>query len=121
MSPVLPVILFIVLISCAKEDVDSSSSLHTVSTARALCGKSAAQMQWLADVIRESETDITLKGDIYALSVDGKIMFVHQPMISSCLACVLYDCEGNRLPSSTVDHAQIVEGMRQSTKIYSAI
>jgi len=88
--------------------------------ATALCQKTGVEMQWFSILLQRAETDASLRGDIYAVSVDGHIIFAHQPMIMSCFGCVLYDCGGKKLDMANVDHAKVVAGMREENRIYSA-
>jgi hypothetical protein len=39
----------------------------------------------------------------------------------SCLACVLYDCNGNRIDVSTIDREKLREGMNPSSRIYTLL
>jgi hypothetical protein len=77
-------------------------------------------MSWLSTLVQQVQTDGALMGDIYAGSVDGRVMFVHQPMIMSCLACVVYDCDGNRIDTSTLDHEKIRTILKPENRIFKA-
>ena len=86
-----------------------------------ICGKSVVEMEWMKTLILQSETDMTLRGDIYAGSYKGEVIFIHQPMIMSCLACVIYDCDGNQLSTATMDHEEIILNMAPRNRIYSPL
>jgi hypothetical protein len=111
-------IFFLLLTSC--NDDDKHSPIITAKMGSMMCGKTMGQMQWLKELVVQSETDMALMGDIYAGSVDGQIIFIHQPMVMSCLACVLYDCDGNKIESHTMDHEKLRLIMRQENRIYDA-
>ena len=118
----LQTLLFLSLVTvagCVSDDLDKTSPKMVAVVASRLCGTSASDMQWLEALIQNSQTDITLHGDLYAVRLDGRMIFVHQPMIMSCFACVLYDCEGNSVDISTVDREKLRDGMNSSSKIYS--
>lgn len=54
-------------------------------------------MDWFATVLSEADSKPEQQGSIYVASIDEQIYFIHQPVIMSCLACVVYDCAGNRV------------------------
>lgn len=110
------ILLFLLaMIACDENDTHSDS----VRIAAAKCGQSPDRMQWLEKLIDASREDPALKGNIYAMTVDGAIVIVHQPAVSSCVACVLYNCNGDRIDISTVDVQAVVTSMNASTLIYS--
>ncbi len=61
-----------------------------------------------------------LRGDVYAIKLDGRIIFLHQVWVVSCLACNLYDCDGNKIQPSTIDVEKLVAGMVPANRIYSS-
>lgn len=77
-------------------------------------------MLWLHALVQQMETDKSLSGDIYAGYAEGRIMFVHQPLIMSCLACIVYDCDGNRIDTATLDHEKIRLILKPQNRIYKA-
>jgi hypothetical protein len=85
-----------------------------------MCGKPTEEMTWLEALIQQSETDMAMRGDIYAGVVEGRMLFIHQPMVMSCLACVIYDCDGNRIEASTLDHEKLRLIMGPENRIYNA-
>lgn len=75
-------------------------------------------MQWLGTLIENAKTNTGQMGDIYAVPYDGNTVFIHQPVVMSCLACLLYDCDGNRIDMATVDTQKLTRGMDHSTLIF---
>ena len=108
------------LVSCADHKFDNSSAQESMTMAAVLCQKTVAEMVWFQDLLNRIEADESLRGDIYAVSIDSRIIFAHQPLIMSCYGCVLYDCNGNRIDMATVDHEKVVAGMVGRNRIYSA-
>ena len=117
MSRISCLFLCLALAGCNK---DREPELSTVQLGRWLCQKSAAEMAWLSTLVHQVQTDMALNGDIYAGSIDGQVMFVHQPLIMSCLACVVYDCDGNRIDTSTIDHQKLGTIIKPQNRIYKA-
>lgn len=109
-------LLFLFIFACA----DNDRELPPVKLASMRCGKSVSEMQWLQDLIKLGEADMAKRGDIYAGSYDDQVIFIHQPLILSCLACVIYDCDGNKLDSSTMDVNKIILSMEPKNRIYRA-
>ncbi|HET9486868.1 MAG TPA: hypothetical protein VFO54_05515, partial [Chryseosolibacter sp.] len=112
-------LLFLSIVSCANDDLENSAT-RAAFAAATLCQKPAHDMVWLETLLKQSQSDATLHGDMFAVSVDGNIVFIHQLTIMSCLGCVLYDCDGNRIDLSSIDHKKVVEGMHPENRIYSA-
>ena len=110
-------ILFLLLATLACDDDETLSD--SILLAAAKCGQSPSTMRWLDDLIRESEQDAALKGNIYAIKVDGEVIFIHQPMVMSCFACIMYDCNGNRIDRTGVDLQKVTDAMSPGALIYS--
>jgi hypothetical protein len=109
-------LLFLLIFACEDNDL----KLAPVEMAGLHCGKNVAEMQWLQDLIKLGETNMAKRGDIYVGSYDGQVIFVHQPVILSCLACIIYDCQGNKLDPSAMDLQKVVLNMESKNRIYSA-
>lgn len=77
-------------------------------------------MEWFRLLLTEMENNPGMLGDVYAIPLNGKTLFVHQPMIMSCFACVIYDCNGQSIPPSSVDQKALLEGFTEGNKIYRA-
>jgi hypothetical protein len=112
-------LILVTVAACVSDDFDKNSPKMAAIVSSKLCGKAASDMKWLEDLIQNSQTDGTLHGDVYAVKLDGRVIFIHQPMIMSCLACVLYDCEGNPIAMSTIDWEKLRDLMNSSSKIYT--
>lgn len=111
----LTLVCFITLYACVNHDL----SPDPIEVACKQCGKSKSEMQWLQSLIESAKADTPLMGDIYAVPFGGRTIFLHQPMVMSCVACVLYDCEGNRIDASTIDIQQFMKNVNSSTRIYT--
>jgi len=77
-------------------------------------------MVWLANLIESVKKDPSLQGNIYRGSYDDYVIFIHQPAVLSCLACIVYDCDGNKLDISTMDHEKLRLHMRPHNIVYRA-
>lgn len=124
LSSVVALCCSIALLSCAEDETDdtpfdNTSTQESLNVAQVLCEKSAVEMQWFKTLLHQAATDESLRGDIYAVPVDGNILFAHQPWLMSCFGCVLYDCGGNKIDMATVDHEKVVAGMTADNRIFS--
>ena len=117
MSRIFFLFICLVITGCAK---DRDPDPATVQLGRWLCQKSADEMSWLSTLVHQAQTDMAMFGDIYAGSVDGRVLFVHQPMVMSCLACIVYDCDGNRIEAHTIDHEKLRTILKPQNRIYKA-
>jgi len=113
------IISFFCLISCGDRDDPGTSPKIALAKASVNCGKIPGEMKWLEDLLRVAKRDDVLRGDIYVTSIDGKVVFIHQPIIMGCLACVLYDCDGNKIRPEDFDHEKLRDGMTSSNRIFS--
>jgi hypothetical protein len=66
------------------------------------------------------ESDPSFQGKLYAVTQDGETIFIHQPDILSCLACLLYDCDGNRLNTATAGIPTLTQSMSTANLIYTS-
>ena len=85
-----------------------------------MCGKKPAEMLWLKDLILTAKTDMSQNGNIYRGFYDGEVIFIHQPMIMSCLACIIYNCAGQTLDPATMDHEKLRLNMSAENLVYKA-
>ena len=113
-------LMSLIVFSCASHDLDPTSPENALLMARSMCDKDATDMQWFNALLEAGETDFGQRGDIYAIELDGKVVFVHQPMILSCVACRLYSCDGDIIQLTIDNHEKVREGMNSATKIYAA-
>ncbi len=114
-----PLLLLSFVLSISCDDHGESAKSPTLVLSAAKCGRTTAEMAWMQDLLERSKKDVALSGNIYALTLDGQTIFVHQPAVMSCMACVLYDCDGTRIDLSTIDVQAVVERMTPSNLIYS--
>ena len=107
------------LVSCAKNEPESPYS-STLKKAGMLCGSSASKLLWMENILKQSESDPAMSGDVYGIVVDGRTLFVHQPMVMSCLGCLLYDCEGKRIDMASVDVEAVIMAMTPENRIFDS-
>jgi hypothetical protein len=109
--------------SCTKQDAADQlfpHEEHAIAIASAKC-QSSHEMPWLRDMIREADAEDRYKGVIYAIEYSNGVAFMHQPWISSCYACLVFDCEGNALPASGSLMNEIISGATEENIIYTTI
>lgn len=113
MKRIVLALCFASLLSC-DESTDKSVS-YPVLRASLACSKEPSEMRWIQDLIDESKKDLTLTASLYLSRLNGEPVFVHQPMVMSCWACIIYDCNGERINREMLDQADLTEigdGMR---------
>lgn len=118
MSRSVSLFLIILLLSC--EDNDRPTANGSVAIGAFMCGKKPAEMLWLKDLITKAKTDMSQNGNIYRGFYDGEVIFIHQPMIMSCLACIVYNCDGKKLDPATLDHEKLRLNMSAENLVYKA-
>ena len=115
------IVMLLLVMSCSQDSTGPSRPQENlaITMAAAKCG-CLPKMPWLRDIIRQAETDFNYKGEIYAIAYSGGVAVLHQPWISSCLGCMTYDCDGNRLllNGSAID--EIISGTTEDNIIYSS-
>ena len=111
---------YFLTIGCEQGDADIRTPGETLQVAASLCNKRPEDMQWLKTLLEKTRTDYSLAGDLYAGRVDDQVIFIHQPLIVSCLACVLYDCEGNALPAGSIAPEDLQLIMGEENRIHRA-
>jgi hypothetical protein len=116
---IIRLVFFMALLSCVRHDLDGKSPELAVSVAKKLCQKSSEEMVWLKDLIQQSETDASWRGNVYAINLDSRIVFVHQPFIMSCMGCLMYDCDGTKIDYASIDHQRLVTLMTSANIIYA--
>ena len=108
----------LIVFSCTNHNFTDNQPDSVLKKAASKCGQPATDMQWLESLLLESQTNFSQKGNIYAVRLNERVIFVHQPFVMSCMACVLYDCSGNRVNVETADIQKLVAQMNNSTLIY---
>jgi hypothetical protein len=117
----LVITLLAFVMSCSKQDAADQlfpQEEHAIAIASAKCNCSP-EMPWLRDMIRQAEEDVSHKGVIYAIEYSNGVAFVHQPWVSSCYACRVFDCEGNALISNGSLMDEIISGAKEENVIYT--
>ena len=116
----LAVLFLVAALACSSDnnELKGTSAALAVKRAATFCNVSASEMTWLGQLIEESKNDIAKEGPIYAFHSNGQWVFMVQPWIMSCLACIMYDCEGNRLDPQDVDKSALSSGFQDLTEIY---
>jgi hypothetical protein len=112
-------VALVVLIGCVNHDVRDPAKDVALQAACDRCGKAAAEMFWFQELVDKAEEDKAWKGTIYAGSLDGAVIIIHQPLVSSCLACKVYDCDGNRLTLTPEQAELVIAQMTILNQIYS--
>ena len=77
-------------------------------------------MNWLRDVIKLAEVDNQYKGSIYAIPYRAETVFVHQPWISDCIGCHVFDCEGEPLLLTESEKSEIMASIKDEYIIYTS-
>ena len=117
----LSILLVASALACSSDEneLKVSSTALAVKRAAVFCHVPQSEMTWLALLIEASKDDISLAGPIYAFHSNEQSVFMHQPWIMSCMGCIMYDCEGNRLDPQLVDQTELWAGFQNLTPIYS--
>lgn len=123
MTRPLAILFVVMLLACSSDEefneLEGTSTALAARRAAAFCGVSTRQMLWLQELIQASQDDPALAGPVYAFRSNGEGVFMHQPWIMSCLGCIMYDCEGNRLDPLQVDKTELSAGFQNLTTIYA--
>jgi len=117
----LAITLLAFVMSCSKQDAADQlfpQEEQAIAIASAKC-QSSSEMPWLRAIIRKSEADSSAKGVIYAIEYTNGVAFLHQPWVSSCYACLVFDCEGKQLTATGSLMEEIVNGAIEENIIYT--
>lgn len=110
------------VLACSKQDAADQlfpHEEHALSLASAKCQCSAEKLPWLRDMIRQADSDNSFKGSIYAIETSKGVAFLHQPWISSCFGCLLFDCNGEKIAANDSIMDEVVSGAIEENVIYS--
>jgi hypothetical protein len=114
-------LLAFALLSCNKNELSPEETFM----AHTPCGvkNPVKDLPWLKEIINKAESVTergTYAGTIHLVEYEGQSYFIHQPYVMSCMACVVYDCEGNKLPviSEPDKHMALIERMSEKNIIY---
>lgn len=92
---------------------------RAVSMAAVRC-KNPAEMDWLRKVIKRAEGDDKYKGSIYAIPYQSETVFLHEPWISDCVGCRIYDCEGEPLALTETEKSEILASAKDEYLIFTS-
>jgi hypothetical protein len=115
-------ITLVLVMSCSEQDSADSPSPkedRAIMMAAAKCG-CLPKMPWLREMIRQAESDFNYEGEFFAIKYSGGVAILNQPWISSCLGCMTYDCDGNRLILNSSAMNEIISGTTEHNVIYSS-
>ena len=115
-------LIVILLVSCSRPEHPYRHfpiEEQAMSLAAVKC-KNPSEMDWLRDVIQLAEVDNEFKGSIYAIPYRTETVFLHQPWISDCIGCNLYDCEGETLLLTESEKSEIIAGIKDEYIIYTS-
>lgn len=111
-------LLLLFLSACTNHDLRKPEKEMALEAACDRCGKTPAEMSWFGGLVVKAESEESWRGDIYAGSLNGSSIFIHQPIIISCMACHVYDCAGNRLTLTSEEIQLAANEMTESNLIY---
>lgn len=78
-------------------------------------------MTWLDSLLTQAGSPKTMGayGDVYIVPASQGTVFVHQPVVMSCLGCFVYSCAGDRLQlSQPVIRDEVIPGMQEKNLLY---
>jgi hypothetical protein len=109
------------LLSCDKNTIspEDTAMLYTA------CGVKTPteELAWLKNIISKAENGpdkSSNAGTVQVIHYQGQSYFVYQKYVMSCIACLVYDCQGNKLDilSKPELHMAIIEHMSEKNIIY---
>ncbi|MEJ7644157.1 MAG: hypothetical protein WKF87_06160 [Chryseolinea sp.] len=114
--------LLVLIAGCAKSDLDVSRyaiNEQTFDVAAANC-MDVENLDWLSDLIKRAEEDIAYKGSIYLINLKEQRVFLHQPWVSSCFGCLLYNCNGEVVTLTEADRSEVIARVLDENLIYTS-
>lgn len=109
------------LAGCTPDDHTTDGLTHAMKRACSSCETSREDMQWLESLLRQAGAEGSAYGNVYMISTHAGTVFVHQPLMMSCLACRTYACDGTEIPlDNPLVHDEVVPGMRPANLLYKA-
>lgn len=116
-------ILFLLagLAGCTPDDHTTDGLTHAMKRASAACETSRDNMQWLESLLIQAGSEGPAYGNVYIIPTSEGTVFVHQPIMMSCLACRTYFCDGTEVPlDNPLVYDEVVPGMGQTNLLYKA-
>lgn len=109
------------LASCMPDDHTTDGLTHAMKRACASCETSRENMQWLEALLQQAGSEGTAYGNVYMIATSQGTVFVHQPVMMSCLACSTYACDGTEIPlEDPLVYDEVVPGIRPANLLYKA-
>jgi hypothetical protein len=106
---------------CMPDDHTTDGLTHAMKRASASCETSRENMQWLELLLQRAGSEGPAYGNVYMISTSQGTLFVHQPVMMSCLACSTYACDGTAIPlDDPLVYNEVVPGIRQANLLYKA-
>ena len=112
--------MILFLVSCARQETAMNPLEEQAMAMATVKCQNTKNLDWLREIIALAEHDVQYKGSIYAIQYSNGTAFLHQPWISSCFACNLYDCDGNPLSVSGAEKNEIIGGVKEENLIYTS-
>jgi len=115
-------VLLAFISGCAKSDIYDpwySINEHTFNVAAASCTDHLS-LEWLHDLIKLAEEDIRYKGSIYLIDLKSQRLFLHQPWVSSCFGCNLYNCSGEMITVTEGERSDVIARVLDENLIYTS-
>lgn len=109
------------LAGCTPDDHTTDGLTHAMKRACVSCKASRENMQWLESLLQDAGAEGSAYGSVYMISTHEGTVFVHQPIMMSCLACRTYACDGTVIPlDDPLVHDQVIPGIRSENLLYKA-
>ena len=117
-----PILLLLAcLAGCAPDDHTTDGLTHAMARASVGCETSRENMQWLESLLIQAGSEGSAYGNVYIIQTSQGTVFVHQPLMMSCLACSTYACDGTAIPlDNPLVYDEVVPGIRPSNLLYKA-
>ena len=114
-------LVFLFICACASDNFSNKNPQTALRRARLACTADQNDMEWFETLLNRMQQEVTAEGRLYMGRVDGIVYFIHQPLMMSCLACVVYDCTGTRVELSQESLPKLQSLISQDNIIYSNV
>ncbi len=115
-------LMIVFLVSCSRSETAYRyypMEEQAVSLASVKC-TNPQELDWLRAVIKQAEIDHQFKGSIYAIPYQSETVFLHEPWISNCIGCHMYDCEGEPVSLSAGEKSVVLASAKAEYLIYTS-
>ncbi|MCD9014987.1 hypothetical protein [Parachryseolinea silvisoli] len=114
-------LLLACLAGCAPDDHTTDGLTHAMTRAAASCETSRENMQWLETLLVQAGSEGSAYGNVYIIPTSQGTVFVHQPVMMSCLACRTFACDGTEITlDNPLVYDEVVPGISPSHLLYKA-